>query len=306
MSTGSPAAERRGHPVRLSIAEGDWRDFRALARYHYLAGPPAVPVLTLRARARGELAGVLVVAMPTLNGVWRELAWPGRYATGDKRRDVASLNREVRTIARVIVDPRFRGLGVARRLVRTYLDDPLTPATEAVAAMGRISPFFERAGMTAYELPVDDRDARLGDALVAVGVEAWRLLEGGTTAPRALIERAARRTIRRGAAVPSALLVRELERWAKGRRVSGDRDELLVRAGLRLLARPVAYAHSTGGAGMKRGGGVPKPARAKPRDELPHALTFFLSERDRRRVLRALLKIDGDRAKALLAALRLS
>jgi len=280
--------------VRLAIGEGDWDDYKALERYHYVAGAPAVPVLTLRACARGHLAGVLVVAMPTLNGAWREQAWPGRYTSGDKRRDTARLNREVRTIARVIVDPRFRGLGVARRLVRAYLDDPLTPATEAVAAMGRISPFFERAGMTAYELPVDEREARLGDALDSVGVEAWRMLEGGTAAPR------------RARALRSPLLAHELERWARERHAVGDSEELAVRAGLRLLARPVAYAHSTGGAGMKRGGGVPKPARARARDELPHALTFFLSERDRRRVVRALRKIDGDRARALLVALRLN
>jgi len=257
--------------VRLAIGEGDWDDYKALERYHYVAGAPAVPVLTLRACARGHLAGVLVVAMPTLNGAWREQAWPGRYTSGDKRRDTARLNREVRTIARVIVDPRFRGLGVARRLVRAYLDDPLTPA-----------------------LPVDEREARLGDALDSVGVEAWRMLEGGTAAPR------------RARALRSPLLAHELERWARERHAVGDSEELAVRAGLRLLARPVAYAHSTGGAGMKRGGGVPKPARARARDELPHALTFFLSERDRRRVVRALRKIDGDRARALLVALRLN
>lgn len=46
--------------------------------------------------------------------------------------------------------------------------------------------------------------------------------------------------------------------------------------------------------------------RALPaRGSLPHALTFFLTEDERREVLRKLRRIDKDRARALLRALRL-
>ena len=38
---------------------------------------------------------------------------------------------------------------------------------------------------------------------------------------------------------------------------------------------------------------------------LPHALTFFLTEDERRKVLRRLRRIDRDRARALLKALRI-
>jgi len=41
------------------------------------------------------------------------------------------------------------------------------------------------------------------------------------------------------------------------------------------------------------------------RDRLPHALTFFLTEDERRKVLRRLRRIDKDRARALLRALRI-
>lgn len=41
------------------------------------------------------------------------------------------------------------------------------------------------------------------------------------------------------------------------------------------------------------------------RDQLPHALTFFLTEDERRRVLRRLRQIDKDRARALLKSLRI-
>src|SRR5205823_1709377 len=111
------------------------------------------------------LAAVLVVSMPTLNGRWRELAWPGRFCGGDQRACARRLNEEVRTISRVIVEPRWRGLGVATRLVREYLRSPLTEKTEAAAAMGVCCPFFEAAGMRAWRLEPDRRGVRLLGAL---------------------------------------------------------------------------------------------------------------------------------------------
>ncbi len=54
-----------------------------------------------------------------------------------------------------------------------------------------------------------------------------------------------------------------------------------------------------------RGDG-PGAARAAPdAGELPHALTFFLSAAQRRAVLAGLKRIDGDRARALLRALKI-
>lgn len=60
--------------------------------------------------------GVLVVSMPVLNSRLRPLAWPSRYRTGDRRADARRINRELRTLSRVIVDPRVRGIGLATRL----------------------------------------------------------------------------------------------------------------------------------------------------------------------------------------------
>ncbi|MCW5774941.1 MAG: hypothetical protein KIS87_00655 [Phycisphaeraceae bacterium] len=225
----------------LVIEPGTTRDYDALSIFHYRAGPPAtvargrcgVPAI-LRARdtETDSLAGVLVVSMPTLNGAWRELAWPGRYSTADKRRDAERINAELRCISRVVVDPRWRGLGVASRLVRDYLDNPLTPATEALAAMGSVCPFFERAGMTAYFLPPAPHDARLLDALWECGVEPWSLLDA-TLAQRSLDRR--------------PWLERELRAWARGspttRRHAGAAAPSLARlAAARVSIRMTAYA----------------------------------------------------------------
>ncbi|HVZ94834.1 MAG TPA: hypothetical protein VG797_10025 [Phycisphaerales bacterium] len=187
---------RRGRPGRaldVRIEVGRVEDYRALAAWHYRVGEPATIeyVLSARERVRGELVGVLVVSRPVLNGAWREPVWGDRYIGGDKRLAAGRLNREVRCISRVIVEPRWRARGIAVGLVRAYLRSPLTRRTEAVAAMGGVCPFFRAAGMREQRLPVKAADARLIDAMMFAGVarwmmasprEAWgRIEEGGMT-----------------------------------------------------------------------------------------------------------------------------
>lgn len=232
-------AVARGGPVR--VEPGSPSDVRALSRHHYRAGRAASPSRVLRAVGEGgRLLGVLVATHPTLNGSWREWIWPGRYSGGDKPRRAARLNRELRRISRVIVDPRDRGRGVATRLVRAYLADAPTPATEAVSAMGRLSPFWISAGMTAYEPPPRPADDRLADMLDAAGVWAWELLDP------ARVE-----DLRAGQDRASALVRREMGVWARAvassiprpRRGWRDPLELASLAGARLVSPPMAYGH---------------------------------------------------------------
>lgn len=59
---------------------------------------------------------------------------------------------------------------------------------------------------------------------------------------------------------------------------------------------------------MNKDGGrarVPEPGTPVRSDDLPHALTFFLTKAQRRAVLRALGRHGRDRAVALLRALGL-
>lgn len=178
-----------------------------------------------------EVVGVLVRSLPHLSCRLRDVATGGRYKGLGKREAAVMLNREVRCISRVVIDPRWRGLGLAVKLVRWALEnperseaemvadgDPRLPRlggvgcgggtgvgssdaaskiaevkvgssdaafgatilyTEALAVMGRVSPFFERAGMVKFERGVRCRveHARLIDAMERVGIERemlWR------------------------------------------------------------------------------------------------------------------------------------
>ena len=168
--------------------------------------------------------------MPTLNGSWREQAWPGRYAGRDRTADTRRINTELRCISRVIIDPRYRGLGLATRLVRSYLAHPQSPATEAVAAMGGICPFFEHAGMTGYRVPMHAADARLADAIVAAGFEPWMLAD----------------PVRARALSRHPLIACELARWGKARRVKDQSMQARCRiAGARVCIESMGYAAVT-------------------------------------------------------------
>lgn len=232
-----PAQEQ---PIRIEPGTVD--DYAFVAHLHYRSGPPATIVRVMRAMrrvprfihpSREILAGVLVVSMPTLNGGWRDRAWPGVFPKHDKRRNAHLLNEHIRTISRVIVEPRSRGLGVATQLVRAYLDNPLTQGTEASAAMGKVCPFFDRAGMTPYVLEPDIVDTRLLDALTHLSLTPAQLVH--TT-----IE-------------PGSLLMRELISWGKMRKLlpSGSITldqvtQLTPSAACRLCSRPRAYAYTKG------------------------------------------------------------
>lgn len=196
-------------PGAVRVEAGSWRDYLALSAWHYLAGTPATVDAVLRAFVGGcdAPAGVLVVSFPTLFGWWREIAWPGLYTAGSRiDRSVAAnrLNRDVRTISRVIVDPRFRGLGVAAALVRAYLAAPRTRRTEAAAAMGALCPFFARAGM---------REHRAGPDAPARAIARWLQDHGIRRADLVHADRAERVLCRK---VPGGAVHEHLRRWCRG------------------------------------------------------------------------------------------
>ena len=234
--------QRAGGAPGVEISRGDLADYAALAAAHYRPGRPRAPerVLVARDRASGARAGVLVLCRPTLNAAGRHAAWPGRYPPGRPAEAARRVNTELRRVARVIVAPAHRGLGVARALVEAHLADPPTPCTEAIAAMGAACPFFRAAGMTEYRTAPTRRDARLLDALAHAGVDRWRLPD-----PRAALDRAARTAGR-------DFIERELRVWANAsratRRHTGDPlADLARRACCRAVAAtPVYYAHTAG------------------------------------------------------------
>jgi GNAT superfamily N-acetyltransferase len=257
---------------RLTIESGGIADYALLAEHHYRAGRPATATRVWRAvwmglsdgeiadpdfgelastelvevnRAEGiglgrRVVGVLVESMPMLRCRQRDAAMGGRYASiGCARQRAKLINAELRCISRVVVHPQFRGLGLAVRLVRHALATATTPLTEALAAMGRVHPFFEKAGMTAYPRPAHACDARLADAMASIGVDRATLMRPD----------AARQTIGQLPDLRQRWIERELRRWRQhtDRGKAKDGDDVaanLHAARQRLFCEPVYYVHA--------------------------------------------------------------
>ncbi|MFW6060172.1 MAG: hypothetical protein ACODAQ_08315 [Phycisphaeraceae bacterium] len=238
----------------LELVAGSLRDYQALAEHHYRAQRPGtvMRVLALRdhrptvvgrflqQRDQTQTVGVLVESLSTLQCRLRDWALRERFGSwlpaGQRSRLLCA---ELRCISRVVIDPRWRGLGLAVRLVRHALDTATTPFTEALAAMGRVHPFFEKAGMTAYHRPPHPFDARLIAALERIGLQ-----------PRDLAALAQTwRTIEAQPPVTRDWLLKELHRWyrqnggGRARQHSTDPHTHLHLAQQRLLLEPVYYLH---------------------------------------------------------------
>jgi hypothetical protein len=166
----------------LEIVPSTRADYESLSQYHYRetrVGPYAsIYVLKgkFRTAERLETVGVIVYAMPTAGCSMRSAAMP--FLTGlDRRTRMAILNKNVRAISRVIIEPRFRSLGLAARLVSQTMPLMNVPFVEALAVMGQVNPFFEKAGMMRYDSPPSPACARLLEAFGAVGINEQDLID---------------------------------------------------------------------------------------------------------------------------------
>ena len=170
---------------RLEIVPGCLDDYNRLAHYHYRdnkLGPfAAIFALKPDSASAGRLGkqalGVIVYTMPSSGLELRNVATVGFFTGLDRSTRLALINRLIRCIGRVIIEPRFRGLGLASRLVRQTMPKMDAPIIEAMAVMGLVNPFFEKAGMNAFTAKMPARCVRLIEALGIVGLAETELID---------------------------------------------------------------------------------------------------------------------------------
>jgi GNAT superfamily N-acetyltransferase len=116
--------------------------------------------------------------MPVANLELRNAAMGGMFCGfGDRRLQLQMVNKHIRCISRVIIEPRYRGLGLASRLVAETMAKLGVAIIEAMAVMGRVNPFFEKAGMKRYEGRLPARSVRLIEALGMVGIDESEFID---------------------------------------------------------------------------------------------------------------------------------
>jgi hypothetical protein len=167
----------------IKIVEGCFGDYKELASYHYRDAGPGLFTKIFALKPGHETffkiktIGVIVYSMPNPSLELRNIATNNFFAGLDRNTQITLLNKTVRRISRVIIEPRFRGLGLASRLVRETMPWLNVPIIEASGVMGMVNPFFEKAGMTAYSAPLKTSAARLIEALNLVGIEEPLFIE---------------------------------------------------------------------------------------------------------------------------------
>ena len=170
---------------RLEIVPGSGDDYRELADYHYRGSGlgPYAAIFALKPKRRlgsglgAKVVGVIVYVMPSPGLELRNVATGNLFRGLDKVTQLALINENIRRIGRVIIEPRFRGLGLANRLVRETMPKMGVAIVEVLAVMGHVNPFFEKAGMKAYSAEMPARCVRLVEAFSVLGIEKRELID---------------------------------------------------------------------------------------------------------------------------------
>lgn len=147
--------------IREAVGSDDLSLVRHLAPFHYLANEPSwgrkvflIAFFHETPDAEGHPVGYLMLASPALLSTPRSRL----FGWEDAATRLKNANRVVR-IARVVVHPEFRGVGIGIELVKgalAYSRDfwnvqGMKPwLVETVAEMSRFHPVFQKAGMIPY------------------------------------------------------------------------------------------------------------------------------------------------------------
>jgi hypothetical protein len=169
----------------LKITAGTIADYKPLAHFHYRdskTGPVAAVYKIIDTHPMREqtepIVGVIIYSMPACSVQLRNIATGGLFnKTAGPSVTMQLVNNNIRTIARVVIEPRYRGLGLAYELVQKTMPMLNMPYIEALAVMGKVNPFFEKAGMLKFEGNEPGRCVKLRAALSAVGIEEIDLVD---------------------------------------------------------------------------------------------------------------------------------
>jgi ABC-type ATPase with predicted acetyltransferase domain len=126
----------------MTIEPATKEDYFYLKPFHYLQGNPAAPKHRFKLTYKGETIGIIVYTLSFRALHLRNQLFP------EYKNNIEKVNSEILRISRVIIHPKFRGIGLAQELVRQTLPMVNARLVECVAAMAKYNPFFEKAGMT--------------------------------------------------------------------------------------------------------------------------------------------------------------
>ncbi len=123
----------------MKTEAGTKEDWKKLSTFHYRGHGISVPRKIFRMVRDNELCGVIVYTYPPPACFGRRLVLP--------RMTMGEINKNLSTINRVVIHPKYRTIGLGEKLIRETLSLAGTTYVELIAVMAKISPFAEKAGM---------------------------------------------------------------------------------------------------------------------------------------------------------------
>jgi energy-coupling factor transporter ATP-binding protein EcfA2/GNAT superfamily N-acetyltransferase len=146
----------------VRVEKGSLEDYESLKRFHYRSkGEKESSSLRVKACYRllheEGLIGVIVFSHSYLNLKPRNMVFGDRYVytPGDLRK-ARLINQEIARISRVVIHPKFRGIGLGAFLVKETLGKVDVKVVEVLAVMAKYNPFFEKAGMLRMDYRRDE------------------------------------------------------------------------------------------------------------------------------------------------------
>jgi len=169
----------------LKIVPGSIADYKGLSRFHYRdsrTGPVSAVYKIIDTHPMREqiepIVGIIIYSMPACSVQLRNIATKGLFTKlGSANANMQIVNNNIRTIARVVIEPRYRALGLAYELVQKTMPLLEMPYIESLAVMGKVNPFFEKAGMMKFQGTEPSRCVKLRQALSAIGIEESDLVD---------------------------------------------------------------------------------------------------------------------------------
>src|SRR5262249_51926324 len=128
----------------LWLSDGTVADWPHFARWHYRSHHLAFVRRVVLLWHATEPVGVCVFSAPAASLTLRTRYF-GLHRPRS-REHLAALNRQLWVLSRVVLHPAYRGAGIAAAFVRRACQTCPVPWVETLSAMGRVNPFFERAG----------------------------------------------------------------------------------------------------------------------------------------------------------------
>jgi ABC-type lipoprotein export system ATPase subunit/GNAT superfamily N-acetyltransferase len=148
----------------MRIELGSTEDWRSLCNFHYRGHRTSAPRKIFRLMRKNELCGVIVYTYPPPTCYGRRLVLP--------KMGMHELNRELSTINRVVVHPKYRTIGLGAKLIRDTLPLVGTHSVELIAVMAKYSPFAEKAGLARVSVQEPTKDVlRVANVLLGLGFD---------------------------------------------------------------------------------------------------------------------------------------